>query len=230
MNEVSVMSGGVSSSRRSARPGESMADRRETAIVSVIDDDHAVTDSLRILIESVGREVATFNSATDFIEAYDAERPGCIVLDERMPGMSGHALQEELVRRRALIPVILITAHAEVEMAVDAMRLGAVTLIEKPFRDQKLLDAIDEALRRDAESRERHRDRSSLEFRLASLTARQREVMELVIRGMPNKAIARDLGISERTVELHRSRVLRGMEVGSAAELAFAVGRLRGET
>lgn len=197
--------------------------------IAIVDDDTSVTDSLKVLIESVGQDVETFNSATDFLASYDPERPGCIVLDERMPGMSGHALQEELVKRRALSPVIVITAHAEVQMAVDAMRLGAVTLIQKPFRDQTLLDAIAEALKRDEEARERHQDRQSLESRLEKLTARQREVMELVIRGLANKAIARQLGISERTVELHRSRVLRAMDVKSAAELAFAVGRLRGD-
>jgi two-component system response regulator DctR len=198
--------------------------------VSIVDDDRSVTDSLKVLIESVGQQVGTFNSATDFLATYDPEQPGCIVLDERMPGMSGHALQKELVKRGALSPVIIITAHAEVQMAVDIMRLGAVTLIEKPFRDQMLLDAIAEALKLDSEARARHQNRRSLESRLEKLTPRQREVMELVIRGLPNKSIARELGISERTVELHRSRVLRTMNVKSAAELAFAVGRLRRET
>ena len=197
--------------------------------VSIVDDDRSVTDSLKVLIESVGQRVATFNAATDFLATYDPEQPGCIVLDERMPGMSGHALQKELVKRGALSPVIIITAHAEVQMAVDIMRLGAVTLIEKPFRDQVLLDAIAEALKLDSEARARHQNRQSLESRLEKLTPRQREVMELVIRGLPNKSIARELGISERTVELHRSRVLRTMNVKSAAELAFAVGRLRRE-
>ena len=198
--------------------------------VSIVDDDRSVTDSLKVLVESVGQQVGTFNSATDFLATYDPEQPGCIVLDERMPGMSGHALQKELVKRGALSPVIIITAHAEVQMAVDIMRLGAVTLIEKPFRDQVLLDAIAEALKLDTEARARHQNRQSLESRLEKLTTRQSEVMELVIRGLPNKSIARELGISERTVELHRSRVLRTMNVKSAAELAFAVGRLRRET
>ena len=168
--------------------------------VSIVDDDRSVTDSLKVLIESVGQQVGTFNSATDFLATYDPEQPGCIVLDERMPGMSGHALQKELVKRGALSPVIIITAHAEVQMAVDIMRLGAVTLIEKPFRDQMLLDAIAEALKLDTEARARHQNRQSLESRLEKLTPRQREVMELVIRGLPNKSIARELGISERTV------------------------------
>jgi two-component system, LuxR family, response regulator FixJ len=191
-----------------------------STIVSVVDDDRAVTDSLRALIESAGYEVETFQSAEEFLASYDAERPGCIILDERMPGMSGHALQKELVTRRALSPVILITAHAEVPMTVDVMRLGAVTLLQKPFRDQLLLDAIEEALRRDAGARERHADRNALEERLRELTPRQRDVMELLIHGLPNKLIASELGISERTVELHRSRVLSKMNAGSAAELA----------
>lgn len=198
-----------------------------TPIISVVDDDPAVTDSLRVLIDSAGYQVDTFPSAEAFLAEYDPERPGCIILDERMPGMSGHALQKELIRRRALSPVILITAHAEVPMTVDVMRLGAVTLLQKPFRDQALLDSIEEALRRDTEARSRHADRTELEARLSELTPRQREVMELLIRGMPNKLIASELDISERTVELHRSRVLTKMNAGSAAELAFAVGRIR---
>ncbi len=199
-----------------------------TVTVSIVDDDPSVTDSLQVLLESVGRNVETFNSAEHFLASYDPDRPGCIILDERMPGMSGHALQAELVRRRALSPVILITAHAGVQMAVDAMRLGAVTLLEKPFREEVLLDAIAAALEQDAAARERHRDRTLLQSRIAALTARQREVMELIIRGLPNKLVAHELGISERTVELHRSRVLGCTQARSAAELAYAVGRLRG--
>jgi len=197
--------------------------------VCVVDDDDSVRDSLRLLIESAGYAVETFASAEGFLAGYDPERPGCIILDERMPGMGGRALQEELVRRRALSPVILITAYAEVPLAVEAMRLGAVTLIEKPFRDQSLLDAIREALRRDREARLRHGDRQVLEARLQTLTRRQREVMELLIRGLANKLIGSELGISDRTVELHRSRVLQKMQVGSVAELAYAVGRARSE-
>ncbi len=198
--------------------------------VSVVDDDGSVRDSLRVLIETAGYAVETFAAAEDFLADYDAERPGCIVLDERMPGMSGHALQEELVRRGALSPVILITAHAEVSMAVDAMRLGAVTLIEKPFRDEALLDAIGEALERDKAARARCADRRAVELRLAGLTPRQREVMELLIRGLTNKMIASELGISDRTAELHRARVLHKVQARSVAELAFAVGRVRGQS
>jgi RNA polymerase sigma factor (sigma-70 family) len=201
--------------------------RPTAATIFVIDDDPSVRDSLRMLIESARLQVEVFDSAESFLAGFDPERPGCVVLDERMPGMSGRSLQKELLRRAVMIPVILITAHAEVPMTVDVMSLGAVTLLEKPFRDQALLDAIDEALRRDREARERARDLRDLQERLAGLTARQRQVMELLIRGFPNKRIAAELGISDRTVELHRARVVRRLEVGSVAELAYIVGRVR---
>lgn len=196
--------------------------------VSVIDDERAVTEALRAMLEGAGYVVHTYDSARAFLADYDAERPGCIILDECMPEMAGHALQQELVRRGALSPVIVISAKAAVPMAIDAMRLGAITLLQKPFDDQALLDAVAEAMDSDRAARRRHRDRAELEKGLASLTGRQREVLELLIRGMPNKVIASELGISERTVELHRARVLRVMRVRSAAELAYAVGRTRG--
>ncbi len=195
----------------------------------IVDDDRSITESLHLLLESVGRYVETFNLAENFLRSYDPERPGCILLDERMPGMSGRELQEELLRRRAPSPIILMTAHADVELALDAMRLGAVTLIEKPFRDQVLFEAIAEALQRDFDARRRHRDRQELQTRIGRLTKRQREVMELVIRGLPNKLVAEELHISERTVELHRARMFKSMDVTSAAELAYAVGRLRSD-
>ena len=198
------------------------------ATVCIVDDELSVTDSLRELLEAAGHRVETFNSVRDFLAAYDPEQPGCIVLDERMPEIPGHAMQEELVRRGALSPVILISAYAEVPMAVDAMRLGAISVLEKPFDDRVLLAVVGEALQRDGDARARHHDRAALEARLETLTHRQRDVMELLIRGLPNKVIASELGISERTVELHRARVLRVMEVRSAAELAYAVGRIRG--
>lgn len=198
------------------------------AVVAIVDDDRSVTDSLKVLLESVGHQVETFDSAEAFLASYDPNRPGCIVLDERMPGMSGRELQQELVRRRALSPVILVTAYAGVQMAVDTMQLGAISLLEKPFREQDMLEAIWQALKQDAAARERQRDRSQIQARIDQLTPRQRDVMELVIRGLPNKSIAHELGLSERTVELHRSRMLSRTESSSVAELAYAVGRLRG--
>lgn len=184
-----------------------------------------MVDSLRVLVESVGHRARGYGSAGEFLEDFDPDRPGCVILDERMPGMSGHKMHEELLRRGSTIPIIMCTGHAEVQMAVDAMRRGAVTLVQKPFRDQDLLDAIEEALRRDAASRRRSHRKRAVEARLEALTPRQREVLNLMVRGKPNKVIALELGISERTVELHRARVMRAMEVNSAAELAYLVAR-----
>lgn len=198
--------------------------------ICVIDDEESVTDSLRSMLEAAGHAVQTFSTTQAFLADYDPARPGCIILDEFMPEGPGHELQQELVRRGAISPVIMISAKAEVRMAVDAMRLGAVTLLQKPFDSTELLDAVGEALERDAESRTRHHDRVELERRLEALTGRQRQVLEAMIRGLPNKLIAAELGISERTVELHRARVLRLMEVRSAAELAYVIGRIRGSS
>ena len=184
-----------------------------------------MVDSLKVLAESVGHRACGYESAAEFLDRFDPARPGCIILDERMPGMSGHKLHEELLRRGSTIPIIMCTGHAEVQMAVDAMKRGAVTLVQKPFRDQDLLDAIEEALRRETASRQRRTRKRAIESRLETLTPRQREVMDLMVRGKPNKVIALELGISERTVELHRARVMRAMEVSSAAELAYLVAR-----
>jgi two-component system response regulator FixJ len=198
-------------------------DEQAKPTVFIVDDDPAMADSMRVLLESVGHRTHSYGSAAEFLDDFDQDQPGCIILDERMPGMSGHKMHEELLRRGSTIPIIMCTAHAEVQMAVDAMKRGAVTLIQKPFRDQDLLDAIEEALRRDSALRQRASQRRALASRLASLTPRQREVMNLMVRGNPNKTIAIELGISERTVELHRARVMRAMEVNSAAELAYLI-------
>jgi two-component system response regulator FixJ len=198
--------------------------------IFIVDDEPAMVDSLRVLVESVGHRALGYGSAADFLDDFDPDRPGCVILDERMPGMSGHKMHEELLRRGSAIPIIMCTGHAEVRMAVDAMKRGVVTLVQKPFRDQDLLEAIEEALRRDSALRKRSLTRRILESRLESLTPRQREVMDLMVRGKPNKAIAQELGISERTVELHRARVMRAMEVKSAAELAYLVARTDAES
>jgi two-component system response regulator FixJ len=206
-----------------------VVDERAKPTVFIVDDDPAMADSMHVLVESVGYRWRTYGSAMEFLDDFDPDRPGCIILDERMPGMSGHKMHEELLRRGSSIPIIMCTAHAEVQMAVDAMKRGAVTLVQKPFRDQDLLDAIEEALRRDSATRRRSSQRRALASRLASLTPRQREVMNLMVRGNPNKTIARELGISERTVELHRARVMHAMEVNSAAELAYLIASIEGE-
>jgi two-component system response regulator FixJ len=201
------------------------AGENEKPIVSVVDDDAAMIDSLRVLLESVGHRVHDYGSARAFLSGFDfaSDAAGCIILDERMPGMTGHALHEELVRRGCFTPIIVCTGFAEVELAVDAMRRGAITVIQKPFRPQALLDAVHEALRRDQERLGRSAKRQGFDSRRARLTDRQRQVMALMVLGKPNKAIAADLGISERTVELHRARVLRTMHVDSTTELAFLV-------
>ena len=192
-------------------------------IVSVVDDDPAMLDSLRALLESVGHRVARYASARLFLNGFDfgSDVCGCIILDERMPGMTGHALHDDLMRRGCPTPIIVCTAFAEVGLAVNAMRKGAVTVIEKPFRPQVLLDAVHEALRRDEARRERSAKRRAYETRKERLTERQLQVMTLMVQGKANKAIAAVLGISERTVELHRARVLQTMHVDSTTELAF---------
>jgi len=213
---------------RRAKPESRTEDLSPT--IFIVDDDAAMVDSLRVLVESIGHRARGYRSAAEFLEDFDATRAGCVILDERMPGMSGHKMHEELLRRGSVIPIIMCTGHAEVQMAVDAMKRGAVTLVQKPFRDQDLLDAIEEALRRDAAARQRISRKRAVESRLETLTPRQREVMDLMVRGKPNKVIATELGISERTVELHRARVMRAMEVSSAAELAYLVARSEPES
>jgi len=200
-------------------------DEKEKPIVSVVDDDAAMVDSLRVLLESVGHRVHEYGSAREFLSGFDfaSDTAGCIILDERMPGMTGHALHEDLVRRSCFTPIIVCTGFAEVELAVDAMRRGAITVIQKPFRPQALLDAVHEAIHRDQERLERSAKRQGFDSRRVRLTDRQRQVMALMVLGKPNKAIAAELGISERTVELHRARVLRTMSVDSTTELAFLV-------
>ena len=191
-------------------------------IVFVIDDEQAVRDSLRWLLESVGLAVCAYASVGDFLREYDAARAGCLVLDVRMPGMSGLDLQQELVRRGANLPIIFITAHAEVPMAVRAVKAGAVDFIQKPFSDQLLLDRVRQALEIDRQDREVRQRREDTRHRLATLTPREREVLDLVAAGRVNKEIAATLGVSTKTVEVHRARVMAKMRVDSVAELVRA--------
>jgi len=211
--------------------GVSRLDNDERPVVFVVDDDEVMVDSLRTLLESVGHRVVTFPSAAAFLDgfAFGDAPPGCIILDERMPGMTGHVLHDELVRRACMTPIVVCTGYAEVELAVDAMRKGAITVIQKPFRPQALLDAVHEAIHRDLVQHEKRRKRHTFDVRRNRLTARQREVMAHMVQGKPNKGIAAELGISERTVELHRARVLRTMNAASTTELAFAVALHNGD-
>lgn len=199
---------------------------KDSAVVYVVDDDEAVRDSLKLLLESVDLLCQTFASATDFLESHDPEQHSCLVADIRMPGMSGLDLQDELNRRSSTIPILFITGHGDVPMAVDAMKSGAIDFIQKPFRDQDLLDRIHEALARDEERREDNREISDIRARMAKLTARETEVMHRVVKGQANKVIALDLGVSQRTIEIHRARVMQKMGARSLAELVRMVGKL----
>lgn len=191
----------------------------ETPSVYVVDDDPAMRDSLRWLLESVDFEVNAFESATSFLEGYEGRRPACLVLDVRMPGMSGLDLQDELTRRDINIPMIMISAHGDVPVAVRALRSGAIDFIEKPFSDQLLLDRVRQALESDEQASQSDGIKEQIRERADTLTPREKEVMQLVVAGRPNKAIASHLGLSQKTVEIHRSRVMSKMEAGSLAEL-----------
>lgn len=187
--------------------------------VFVIDDDEAVRKGMSLLIKSVGLQVDTFANAKEFLEVYNPDRPGCIVLDIRMPGMSGMDLQQWLVEQKSPLPVIIVTGHGDVTMAVRAVKMGAIDFLEKPFRDQVLLDRVQKAIQIDAERREHLTDLKAKEARLSTLTPRERQVMEMVVMGKPNKVIAADLGLSQKTVEFHRAHVMEKTDVDSLAEL-----------
>ncbi|HEY8554002.1 MAG TPA: response regulator transcription factor [Burkholderiales bacterium] len=189
------------------------------ATVFVVDDDAAVRDSLRWMIESAGLKVETYASAEEFLAAYDPERPGCLVLDMRMPGMGGIALQKHLASRNIDLAIIFITAHASVPTAVHAMRAGAVDFIPKPFSEEALLDRITQCIE---EARRRHArklERAGLAARFALLTPREHEILQDVVAGKPNKVIAAERGISQKTVEAHRAKMMQKLQARSLADL-----------
>lgn len=187
--------------------------------VFVVDDDRAVRGAISRLLKTVGLQTKTFDSAQGFLDSYDRNCPGCLVLDVRMPGMSGLDLQETLSAEKISIPVIIITGHADVPMAVRTMKKGAVNFVEKPFSDQLLLDSIQQALAQDAESRQIGAKRAEVNERIAGLTPREREVMDLVASGKTNKNIAFDLKLSQKTVEFHRANVMKKMGVETVVDL-----------
>ena len=195
--------------------------------VFIVDDDEPVRDSLKMLMRSVGLSAETFSGAAEFLEAYDPDRSGCLVLDIRMPGMSGMELQEKLNEIHAILPIIFITGHGDVPMAVKAIQYGAADFIQKPFRDQDLLDRINKAIEQDASNRAQLLETRDIEERLSNLTPREKEVLELIVDGRPNKVIAADLEVSQRTVEIHRARVMDKMRASSLAHLVRMVMRLR---
>jgi FixJ family two-component response regulator len=191
--------------------------------IFVVDDDSAVRDSLKLLLRSVGQAVETFGSGQEFLDGYNDDRAGCLVLDIRMPGMSGLELQQKLNERHSILPIIFITGHGDVPMAVEAMQAGAVDFIQKPFRDQDLIDRINQALEKDNNNRAALGERNDIRRRLETLTPREREVLDLVVHGKANKVIAGDLKLSQRTVEIHRARVMEKMQASSLAHLVRMV-------
>ncbi len=189
------------------------------AIVHVVDDDSAVRDALTLLLRSVGLAVRAYESADAFLAGYDAAAPACLVLDIRMPRMSGLELQRVLTERGARVPILFITGHGDVPMAVGAMKSGAFDFLQKPFNDQDLIDRVQRALDHAVQARESEVGRAAVATRVGRLTAREREVFERVVRGQANKVIAAELGLSERTVEIHRGHVMEKMEAQSLADL-----------
>ncbi|MCB1751489.1 MAG: response regulator transcription factor [Gammaproteobacteria bacterium] len=191
----------------------------DQASVFVVDDDREVRDALQLLMESVGLPVECFESAHDYLERFNPEKPGCLLLDVRMPGMSGLDLQARLAKERLCPPIIIVTGHGDVPMAVRAVQAGAMNFIEKPFNDQALLDSVHRAIEKDAQQRGDVSRLAEIEGRFAKLTPREREVLKLVVAGRRNKLIAADLGVSQSTVEAHRARVMEKMEADTLSEL-----------
>jgi two-component system, LuxR family, response regulator FixJ len=188
-------------------------------VIYIVDDDDGMRRALTVLMTTVGYQPVAFARPAEFLAKYDANQAGCLVLDVRMPEMSGLEVQQQLNRNGALIPVILITGHGDIPMAVQAMKDGAFDFLQKPFRDQELLDRINAALKQDAQNRESVDRLADLRQRAESLTPREREVMGHVVDGKANKVIAIDLGLSERTVEIHRANVMEKMAARSVAHL-----------
>lgn len=187
--------------------------------VFIVDDDPAVRDSLRWLLESMRLKVATFGSAEEFLKFYTMHMVGCLILDVRMPGMSGLQLQQFLTKQKYSLPILFITGHGDIPMAVRAMQAGAMYFLEKPFEDQVLLDYVHEALTLDVENQQSRIRLTMIQARIANLTEREREVMELVIDNHSNKEIATKLGVSIKTVEFHRSHMMDKMHATSLIEL-----------
>jgi RNA polymerase sigma factor (sigma-70 family) len=189
------------------------------AIVFVVDDDPSVRRAIQRLVESVGLHVELFGSATEFMNSSHPDVASCLVLDIRLPGISGLDFQRELLKTKQEIPTIFITAHGDIQMTVRAMKAGAVEFLTKPFRDQDLLDAIQIALERDRSRRQREVEINRVRERFGSLTPREREVFPLVVSGLPNKQVASEIGATEATVKVHRSQLMRKMGADSLPEL-----------
>ncbi len=203
----------------SVAPPAPVAPPETEPTVFVVDDDPALLRLIRKLLETSGHRVDTFNSANEFLAAYRPERTGCLVLDVRMPGMSGLALQEKLAADALALPILIITGYGDVPIAVQAMRQGAFDFIEKPFSSPILIERIEAALAEDALRRKSRTARGDVQRRHATLTPRERQVMDLVVQGKPNKLVGSALGLSPKTVEVHRANVMKKMEARSLADL-----------
>lgn len=189
------------------------------ACVHIVEDDDAVRDSLQMMLDSIGRETKVFDSADSFLSAYHPDMAGCIVLDIRMPGMNGMELQRKLNEINSILPIIFVTGHGDVPMAVEAMQQGAVDFVQKPYREQELLEKISQAMELDEQNRSSLQQRQVILEKMQSLTPREKDVMLLMVEGKANKVIAIDLDISQRTVEIHRARVMEKLSANSLAHL-----------
>ena len=198
----------------------------ERAVVFVIDDDPSMRLALEDLVSTVGLEVRTFAAPQEFLQCKPPDAPGCLVLDVRLPGMSGLTFQKELAKEGLALPVIFITGHGDIPMSVRAMKAGAVEFLTKPFHDQDLLDAIHGAIERDRKRRREAVRLAQLRERFVTLSERERQIMTLVVNGRPNKQIAAELCVSEMTVKVHRGQVMRKMHAGSLPELVRMADRL----
>jgi len=196
-----------------------MSSNKPDTLVYLVDDEFVVRDSLTLLIESTGQTVRSFESAEAFLNNYNPEQLGCLLLDVRIPSMSGLQLQEELLKKGITIPIIFISGNARVIDSAKAFRAGAVDFLEKPFDNEILLERIEEAIKKDIASREQLIENRKIQKRLDHLTAREQEVLSLIVSGHPNKDTARILNISNRTVEVHRARIMEKMQAESLAEL-----------
>lgn len=204
----------------------SMTDQTRPTLVHLVDDDASVRAAVEDLLASVGLDTRSYASAVDFLERARLEAPGCLVLDVRMPGMNGLDLQQELQRRGLALPIIFITGHGDIPMSVRAMKQGALEFLTKPFRDQDLLDAIDQALRKAQDAHAQRRQLQDLQSRLDTLNDGERAVLARVVTGLLNKQIAAQLGVSEITVKVRRAALMRKLQAGSLAELVKMVERL----
>jgi len=210
-----------------------MTEKRQAAhepTVHIVDDDAGVRKALALLMHSAGLQVQTYESARDFLDRYDPGHPGCMILDIRMPGMSGLDLQQELVTRHDPIPIIILSGHGDIPMAVRAIKAGALDFIEKPFQNGTLLSLVETGLERDRAARAKGARRHDIAGRLARLTPREREVMEHLVHGELSKVAAAELGISPRTVEIHRAHILKKLGVRSISEVVRMTLQVQGKT